>query len=95
MKVTLTKQDVHEGGLWDPDLNPVGWALRRAGIFHYGVVDSVLMLPDDRGHAVSVSLPKRVASWISRARERAAIKPMTFDLSLRAKKRRKNLRSTR
>lgn len=95
MKVTLTKQDVHEGRIWDPDLNPVGWALRRAGIFHYGVVDSVLMLPDDRDHAVSVSLPKSVANWISRARQRTTVKPMTFEIPVRLKKRRRALRTAR
>jgi len=82
MKITLTSHDVHNGRLWDPDRNPLGWALRRAGVFHYGVVGTVVMLPDERDRAIRVSLPKRVANWLSRARQRKAVRPLSFELSL-------------
>jgi hypothetical protein len=84
MKITMTKHDVSNGRIWDPDHNPLGWALRRAGIYHYGIVGSVLMVPDGHDRAISVPLPKRVANWIARAMKRKEVRPMTFELALRA-----------
>ncbi|HWI56617.1 MAG TPA: hypothetical protein VNZ22_05290, partial [Bacillota bacterium] len=60
MKITVTTEDIQQSSRCDPDGCPIGRALSRAGVEHYGVVGSSVLVVDDQNEAQSLSLPPQV-----------------------------------
>ncbi len=94
IKVTVTKGDIEQGRRCDPDCCPIGRALARAGVTHYGVVGASVIVPDERQFAIALRLPQKVADWILDFDGRRPVEPFTFELAVPAQKKAKE-RSSR
>jgi hypothetical protein len=86
MTISVTKEDIKHGKRCDPDCCPIGRALSRAGIVHFGVVGPTVMVADDSDHATGLPLPKEVKDWILEFDGAGPVEPITFDLILPAKR---------
>src|SRR4051812_25193687 len=64
MKIIVTRKDIQNGHKHDPDRCPVARALQRAGVQHFGVLASDVMLADGWNPTALLPLPFRVTDWI-------------------------------
>lgn len=79
MKITVTREDIDAGRKRDPYDCAVAKALRRAGVAHYGVAGT-LVLVKDRDQRRSVVLPAAVQEWIVDFDWGVPVQPFEFDL---------------
>ncbi len=87
MRITVTQEDIDNGRRCDPDCCPVGRALSRAGLIHYGVIGSAVMIKDGQAHAMALPLPAPVRDWILDFDGSRAVEPFSFELPVPTAKR--------
>jgi hypothetical protein len=90
MKIEVTQQDIDNGRRCDPDCCPIGRALSRAGVSHYGVVGAAVMIEDAAHTARPLPLPSEVRNWIVEFDGSRPVEPITFNLPLPGEKKVKN-----
>ena len=94
MTISVTREDIEQGRRCDPDCCPVGRALSRAGVVHFGVVGPTVMVADDAEHATGLPLPTAVKDWILDFDGAQPVEPITFDLTLPKQKSHASRRAT-
>jgi hypothetical protein len=82
MKITVTSQDIENGRRCDPDCCPVGRALMRAGLLHYGVHGNEVILLDVHHDPAILRLPEEVVEWILCYDGHRPVEPFSFELPL-------------
>ena len=80
MTIRITREDIENGRRCDPDCCPVGRALTRCGIEHFGVVGTGVMLMDERHYTELVPLPIAVKDWILAFDGKRPVEPISFEL---------------
>ncbi len=86
MRITVTQEDIENGRRCDPDCCPIGRALSRAGVVHYGVVGEAVMVLDEQQHATDLPLPGEIREWILDFDGRRPVEPISFELPIPAHK---------
>ena len=82
MKITVTAEDIAIGRRCDPELCPVGHALRRAGVPYESVMGSALLVAESGDRLNFLPLPPAVARWILEFDRNRPVEPFSFELSL-------------
>lgn len=80
MQITITVEDIRSGRRCDTGCCPLGRALSRAGINHFGVTPFAVVIPEGETGAQSVPLPVEVSQWLLEYDGGLEVKPMSFDL---------------
>ena len=81
MKINVTNEDIERGQQSDPHACAVARAMGRAGLDHFGVMGSSVMVADPSGNLVSSLLPPKVRAWISDFDAGKLVTPFTFELA--------------
>jgi hypothetical protein len=84
MKIEITQEDIKHGCRCDPSCDPVGRALSRAGIAHFGVLGTAVVVAEDNEHVLFLRLPEEVSEWILSFDRFEPVTPMSFELVLPA-----------
>src|SRR4051794_37361841 len=81
MKITITKEDIDIGHKHDPERCAVARALTRAGVSHFGVMLTSVVVADGYGHVTGLPLPTAVTDWILNFDGNKPVAPISFDLT--------------
>ena len=82
--ITITKEDILNGRRCDPNSCPVGRALSRAGVSHFGVIGPTVVIVDGQDRRRIMPLPENVSEWILEFDACRQVKPLVFELALPA-----------
>lgn len=82
MRIEITQEDIRHGCRCDPDCCPVGRALSRAGVSHFGVLGPAVVIADGEQHVTFMQLPEEVTEWILSFDRFEPVRPFTFELGL-------------
>ncbi len=82
MTITITAEDIQRGRRCDPGCCPVGRAISRAGVEHYGVIGTQVMVPSGNSGAKALPLPHNVQNWLLDFDGCMPVEPISFELPI-------------